>query len=280
MHVAFSDESNWNRGRYRSIAIVTADVNVARSLHKELSLAFDRSFSFKKCDSSRFFDNALKILDILFKYLGNLRIDVLVWDACDSRHSFQGHDVIENMHYMTRQLYKNTLSRWSHETEWFLYPDQTTFMNWDKIVYKLHAPWHSIDKEFDLLKTKPENKYKICKVEDDCSDEVFCILQIADLFAGLARYSYEQYDNFNKWLKDQEGAQDLFDDNAYTLSNAMKYRYPILQKLLKESRSRKLGISFNKNKGLSTPNPSNPINFWFYHSQGDYDKVAIKKKVS
>jgi len=35
-HVAFADESNWNRGRFRSIALISAAVGDARAFRREL----------------------------------------------------------------------------------------------------------------------------------------------------------------------------------------------------------------------------------------------------
>ena len=35
-HVAFADESNWNRGRFRSIALVSAAVGDGRAFRREL----------------------------------------------------------------------------------------------------------------------------------------------------------------------------------------------------------------------------------------------------
>ena len=59
--------------------------------------------------------------------------------------------------------------------------------------------------------------------------------------------------------------------------------YPFLVKevrrqlgLSQEDLAHKLGVSLKTNNRLQTFNRNNPINFWNYEPQGDYDKAPVK----
>jgi len=44
-----------------------------------------------------------------------------------------------------------------------------------------------------------------------------------------------------------------------------------------QCKKRKLGVSLETKRCFSTPNPNNPINFWYYKPQHKMDKAPIKK---
>lgn len=67
----------------------------------------------------------------------------------------------------------------------------------------------------------------------------------------------------------------LFTEELLENSNREIYRYRLLDWFNKECKNMRLGVSLDSNKCLHTFKPENPINFWFYKPQGEYDKAPI-----
>jgi hypothetical protein len=52
----------------------------------------------------------------------------------------------------------------------------------------------------------------------------------------------------------------------------------VLKKFDETCKERKLGVSLKTKKGLWTPDPQRPINFWLYEPQHPEDKAPQKAK--
>jgi len=100
--------------------------------------------------------------------------------------------------------------------------------------------------------------------------------QIADLFAGLAVFSRTHYDQFERWATRNSPTLGLFPEPAIITSNREENRFQVLYRFNADCKSRKLGVSLESRRCLSTRNPSNPINFWSYEPQHDADKAPTK----
>ena len=81
-HVVFSDESNWNKGRYRSLALVTLPIEYLECFNDELTDLFRSSsisgeFKWKNVRGSREKFAAQKICNFAIENArhGRLRID-------------------------------------------------------------------------------------------------------------------------------------------------------------------------------------------------------------
>jgi len=107
------------------------------------------------------------------------------------------------------------------------------------------------------------------------------IVQLADLFAGFARFSREKGKRYWSWLKTEETKcqPSLFlieDNNSGEISKADKARFSLLREFDNFCKKRKLGVSLKEKKYLWTPNPENPVNFWSYEPQHEMDKAPTR----
>jgi hypothetical protein len=105
------------------------------------------------------------------------------------------------------------------------------------------------------------------------------LVQVADLFGGLAVFSREKFDEYDLWLKETSAQAWLFErgDSAPDPSRSSRERFQVLAKFDGLCKKRKLGVSLKTKRGLWTPNPENPVNFWPYEPQHAEDKAPQKR---
>ena len=288
-HVGFSDESNWNQGRFRSLGLVSTSVKNAAELEHQLTSLLSESglgeFSWKKLDGARERFAALKLarFSIAMACAGHLRVDVVVWDIEDSRHKIFGRDDIANLHRMYYHLFRNVLrARWPAEAVWRLHPDEHTAMDWNTIRDCLSGVADRFELERSLF-TEGEFRLQIrhefgLEEGESVSSQNHPLLQLADLFAGLAVFSRDKQAEYLEWLRDNSNQPMLFDEphDAVVASRRLKERFPVLREFYEECKRRKLGVSLRKTGGLRTPNPDNPLNFWLYEPQHVEDKAPTR----
>jgi hypothetical protein len=284
-HVAFADESSWNQGRFRSIALVSASVDDARVLHKELEgLRKQHGASeFKWKEAKR--RHGIALSDFFFKHYGRMRADVLIWDMEDSRHKgvFKRDDKanFERMYY---HLLHFVLKRcWPDEARWIICADSKKDVDWRTM--KECLGWKSWAKEYSLFTYCGEmpafqNFYNVIEFRPVCSKK-YLLVQLADLFAGLAAYSYSAFDKYQKWKSSQNHAPMLFKiieckEANVCLSKRDQERLPVLHHVRLESKRRSLGVSLDSSKGLCSRKPTKPLNFWPYTPQSQNDKAPVK----
>ena len=210
-HVGFSDESNWNTGRFRSLGLVTAPLEYLDGLARELRHLLEESdmaeFKWKKLDGAKERFTAQKMCKCTVDKACamQLRVDVLVWDIQDSRHSVHGRDDIANLQRMYYHLFRNVLrARWPNDAVWRLYPDEHTAMDWETVKDCLDAVSTRIELERSLLtggdfRFRLKRDFGIEEITPGNSRE-HPLLQLADLFAGLAVFSRDKYDGYQGWL--------------------------------------------------------------------------------
>ena len=284
-HVAFADESNWNQGRFRSISLVSAAVEDARKYHIELNTLrkSHNKTEYKWKDAKKY--HGIELVDFFFARCDRMRVDVLVWDIEDSRHvGLRYRDDKANFARMYYHLLHNVLKRrWPDGAYWNIYPDAQKEVDWE--VLEQCLSWKSWAKEENLFTQCGEvsgfreyyNIQQFCCV---CSKE-YLLVQLADLFAGLAAYSYLAFDKYKQWKCEQNPTPFLFDVSdcgfePLKLSNSDKERLPILHHVKKEASARKMQVSLGSSNGLRTNKPSSPLNFWLYIPQSDTDKAPVK----
>jgi hypothetical protein len=116
-HIAFSDESYYSAGRYRSIGLVTTKYSCCEKLKAGLEDILKqkhiRELKWQKLDANNDCQAALEFVECAVREAcaGNIRIDVLIWDTTDSRHQVIGRDDIANMQKMYCYLFKNVSQR-------------------------------------------------------------------------------------------------------------------------------------------------------------------------
>ena len=290
-HVSFSDESHWNEGHYRSICLVSLNKDYMKCLDDELHSIIDRAgineFKWTNLKSRPYASFAKEICDFAIRSAvrKRLRIDVLIWDMTDSRHSDVQVDGARNLGIMYYHLFGNVLRRrWPDDTFWALYPDRNRQIDWETIEECLGQVSTQMDfqspslfdhkgsigllREFGLA--------RVCPVESQDQP----LLQLADLFAGLSVFSHKEYLGYVEWQKANPQRPLLLqlEDNpsAAPLTNRLRSRFSVLQYFDSQCKSNKLGVSLKTQQGLRTPDPSNPMNFWMYQPQHLADRAPHK----
>lgn len=295
-HICYSDESSWNKGRFRSVCMVSLPIVYIDELEERISTKLKESgveeLKWNNLSSARSRFAAEKLIDLVFTFVCKkvLRIDVVAWDILDSRHNVIKRDDVANLGRMYFHLLNNVFKkRWPDDAIWLLCPDEHNHMDWNKLHETLDYK-SVVPKEYDLFSISEnvssfvqllKKVYHIEQIEP-CKSHEKCLVQISDLFAGLTCFSKEYFDEYQKWLSMGESLLPLFPEATETvkLTNAQRERFPIIQKLRNECGKRKLGVSLKSSGALTTPDPRNPINFWWYKPQTENDKAPQKDSVN
>jgi len=284
-HVGFSDESHWNDGRFRSLGLVTLPIECLKSLE----------VGFRNClQSSQLTElkwgricgrNEICAAKIVCEFAikkacaKQLRIDVLAWDIQDKRHNVRGRDDIANLQIMYYHIFRNVLrTRWTSEAVWKLYPDENTAIKWQTVQDCLkRAGKRPVGHQ--LFKDTLRHEFRLEEIQPVNSRQ-HPLLQLADLFAGMAVFSREKFDEYQQWLNNQSGQGKLFGNNNHTssLSRSSRERFKILYEFDSICKDYKLGVSLRQKHGLWTADPKNPINFWMYEPQHPEDKAPVKQR--
>jgi hypothetical protein len=289
-HVGFSDESNWNVGRFRSLGLITTPLCYMEELENRLSNILEESgleeFKWKKLKNARERFAAEKLCKFVIEQAlsNHLRVDVLVWDIQDRRHTVVGRDDIANLQRMYYHLFRNTLRlRWPDNAVWRLYPDEHTAIDWETIRDCLDHVSSHVEIEQSLLtigkfKLRLKNEFGLEDIVSARSSD-HALLQVADLFAGMAVFSKEKYDEYKAWLKSNSPQLSLLKEEVHeNWSNSDRERFRVLKAFDDTCKENKLGVSLNTKRGLWTPDPKNPINFWIYEPQHPEDKAPVKER--
>lgn len=289
-HVGFADESHWNKGRFRSLGLVTTALDNLEILEGEVSTLLDQSnvkeFKWKKLEGAkeRFAAEKLCRFTVEKTSQGVLRVDVLLWDIQDSRHKIARRDDIANLERMYYHLFRNVLRlRWPNNAVWRLHPDEHTALDWGTIQDCLENVSVGIEIDRSLFapggfRLRLRREFGIEEIKPMSSDK-HPLLQIADLFAGLAVFSREKFDEYQQWLEATSPQPRLFAEDAEPAdaSPSSQQRFRVLEGFDNLCKERKLGVSIKTKRGLWTPNPENPINFWMYEPQHSEDKAPQKE---
>ena len=282
-YFAFTDESNHSDGDYRSIALVEVHEDIIWSLQskftsilKEHNVKKIKSFKWMKIQNKDKF-NALKdILECIFPLLedGQMNIEVIIWNIYDSKHNIPGRDDTKNLSYMYDKLIKDFAERnLDDNDQLYIFSDQIDSINWEEleeIIFNQNIQIETYIESFDII----IGSKKVHIQESSTNDDP--LIQIADIFAGLAKSSFLDYDKYELWLT--PGQQTLF-GSPEKLSNREKYRFPIYKLIYDWGKSNGYGISLNSTRGFVTHNFKSPLNFWFYRPQHKNDKAPIKEKL-
>lgn len=277
-HVAYSDEAYYSKGEYRSVSMLTTDVETAKLLETELNSLLKKSeiseFKWKKLRGTKYYSCAEKILNLVISFAleSKIRVDTIIWDS-SAKHNPRrdGASIFQLMYY---QLFKNTLEkRWPDDISWGLFPDKQSNINWDEVKGFLDSASLEPSIKEEGKKIRLFNfirKYNIVKIEEVDSKEKV-LSQIPDLFAGLAAFSRLRYHRYLKRygtlkrygiLSEQEENEE-----EKRLTGGERYRFKLLEYFNDCCKKHKLGVSLKSSGGLWTPNPKKPINFWTFKAQ-------------
>lgn len=284
-HVGFSDESKWNKGRFGSIGLVTTPLSCLGELEMELKNLLSESqvseFKWNRCDGAKERFAAEKMCNFAIEKAcnGQLRVDVLIWDIQDSRHNVSGRDDIANLQRMYYHLFRNVLRlRWPKNAVWRLYPDEHIAMDWQTVEDYIESAGRRLKVERSLFDVRLRRECDLQEIVPVRSAE-HPLLQLADLLCGLAIFSREKFDEYQTWLKATSNQLRLIGDTPdVTPSGLSRERFQVLEAFDEGCKSLHLGVSLREKRGLWTPRPESPLNFWLYEPQHPEDKAPRKKR--
>lgn len=282
----FTDESYITAERYRSIAAFSFPSLYLEEINKSLKNILIKSnvneCKWQKLKNAKYRFCVEKFIEYIINQLydKNIRIDVLIWDTQDSRHSIQGRDDILNFERMFFHLLKNVMTKRGINTIWNVFPDEKHDIDWYTINECLvkTGKWHKIFHDSLFGNEISEQFYHIKTFKQISSASEACC-QIADLFAGLAVFSKKSYTQYNSWCLDNDPQMFLFKtDEKPTFTNKENERFRILNSFESKCKKKRLGVSIKSKKCLYSFNPQKPLNFWHYVPQHSQDKAPIRNR--
>jgi hypothetical protein len=244
----YTDEAQYNVGRYRGLAMLSLHeedaATCSRDLRSILRASSIHECKWEKVRSARTLFGAMKMLDWTIRQVeqGILRVDTLTWDTEEGSRAGLGVPHIANLRKMYRMLLETVVrERWGELAGWHLYPDEQSAMPWQELVSGLP---------------------QVAGITASRSHE-HQLIQLADLLAGLAVYSRDSYDLYERWLdnsRDPRGYPDWGSITAGTGRDALSRRYSasdrvrclLLDDFFTNCKLRQLGVSLRARRGLFT----------------------------
>ncbi len=282
-HCGFSDESK--HGRYQSIGLISfpySYLDVLESVFESRCNKYGfrdlRKVKWHKLSSADLRLCMQDLLDLVIKCVTDhdLRVDVLIWDNQDSRHNIQGRDDAKNMVIMYYHLLFNVVTnRWPEGSVWEICPDRNNEMDWGSLrdILNNQGTYTLIDSdESGKITINLTEKYKMSIAPATPPDSP--LIQLADIFAGMATYSRANFEKWKVW--ESRGQSRLIPfENEISLKRRDRERCAVMNSFKNSCDENKLGVSLNSTQGFRTRQPSNPINFWLYKPQHEKDKAPI-----
>ena len=213
-----------------------------------------------------------EFLDFLFEYMhsGKVYVLVLIWDTYDKRHAVEHRDDTKNLSLMYFKAIKFLANKNICDGKLIIVPDQNDAINWEEISEILCNDnvlnYKKLDSKFHIL----IGQQKVFFNESTPTEN--SLIQIADIFAGMGRTSYEEYDIYDNWL--DQAQQTLIP--VRNPSNKNIKRFEIIKYVNDWAKINKLGVSLRTKRGFYSYNPHCPLNFWFYTPQHEKDKAPTK----
>ncbi len=102
------------------------------------------------------------------------------------------------------------------------------------------------------------------------------LVQVADLFSGVASVAAENYERFCEWQRDKSPTESLFAHEGNRPSRSQEPKCEFLDALYEECKRRQYGISLRTERMLQTRGQYTPLNFWPYTPQRTDDRAPTK----
>lgn len=247
----YTDETRYNVGRYRGVALVSAPLPAVAALGAEirdiLAISGVSECKWEKVRSARMRFLAEKLLEWTLQatLASRLRVDTLTWDAGDRAHAAAGTPYLKKLHQMYHDLLAQAMAhRWPQAAAWMLYPDEQTALRWDALRAALPR----------LAHIAPSGSHHEP------------LIQVADLFAGLAVYSRAGYDTYEQWLclpmsERRPPLKGRLPGAASQMSASDRQRCLLLDDFFTRCKLQLPGVGLRTNRGLRTYDFAKPITF-------------------
>ncbi len=285
-HKGFSDESSWNQNRYRSIGLVsTAPTGIADTAGKTVASALEKSsvreFAWKDLTTAKRKFAAEKIVDHVVELAspGQLRVDVLIWDTHDARHRIMGRDDTANLARMYYHLMANVMrDRWPRDASWIQHVDKRTDIDWAELEQCLAGRTRKEREGAQAEFIASTATYRPPPIVEQASSDEHVLIQTADLFAGMAAFSWNAVQSHGEWVTRQSGQLRLMPQcTDVSVSKSASPKHEVLERLA-SNRLSSVSLKAADGEGLRTYGPDHPINFWKYIPQGEFDKAPLRNE--
>ena len=280
MFKAYSDESGINVGdRYTSVSVVSGEAEVLNCLRDKLGKTLrdknvdEVKFSEIKRYGSSVAKAAINFIECTvndFAIYNRVRVDTITTDnACLAGDNYDSGNKpeLERMYYC---VLANIVRRWRY-TKWGFSPDMNSGINWSEIVSFLNMSrlQKRVKKPLLIeLMLSEDVQFQFSEVEQLNSAEE-PLVQLADLFAGMARFSHEDNVNCAEWVERWRDVKQgelipYMARNNGNITRSKECRYRLIGGLYFLCRRHGLYVSIRSENHLKTWRPQNPINFWDY----------------
>lgn len=292
---AYCDASGIFAGRYQSIGIVSGNTASLERLREVLINSLESNsireirFAAVRRQGSREDRTARQfILSTIDQFIavGLIRVDVLSWYTADSRHSVPGRDDSENLGRLYYHLLHSITQRWPRGY-WEVIIDKDERVSFDtlkdcinnKLLQSTNIP------TLDLVTSAPQIE-ELGAVSDirEAESEEEPLVQLADLFAGTARFSHDKGTQCCDWVVTYGNPAQPPLPDPFAQLRVQDYgksdtcRFQLIAELCTVCKKHRLAVSLNEKKHLWTRNPAHPINFWTYEPQSKYDRAPVRRQ--
>lgn len=284
----FSDASGAGNDQFHSIAMVSGTRQACQALRQAVANCF--SVEWKQVNGdSKAQEAALKYVEaaVCGAAGGTIRIDVITWNRHDRRHQIRGRDDEENR----ARMYYHALvhvGRQYGSGSYDLFPDEGECFCWDTLVECLERT--NLAKRRGQQGASRRPLFEITQPAmtvalQQCASHQEPLVRLADVFAGMARWSREKAPRTVSWVERisnqaQATLLEMDDEDSHQRqSRSDAARTELVARLDRLSKRDKLGVSLREKGHLWTPDPRKPINFWPYEPQHDDDTAPTRGAV-
>lgn len=252
-HIACCDEAQYNVGRYRGLGAVTLPITRYTPLVAELADLIRRTgmaeVKWEKVRGARGRYAAIALLTWACDQAdaGDLRVDTLTWDTSENPQGRRGEmRHIRRLQRLYAAFLGDALSaRWGTDARWAVYPDAQDALDWSRVATEAASGGARIER---------------ITPRDSRAEP---LIQLADLFAGLAVFSRAAYDDYERWLHQaaveaEPAAEDALPER---FSGSLRERLLVLDQFYLLAKTRALGLSLRSQRGLRSFAPAPPIRF-------------------
>ena len=285
----YSDESGTFTKRFQSIALINGQVSTLTELKQHLQkILREKQVSEVKFELIR---THLPIIEaaqgflhcLITKYAckETIRADILTWDTQDSRHAIQGRDNRANLERMYYKVFVHAARQWKNQREWKFYPDENSQVNWGELAHVLNRTpiiKHQTNQQPLFRSDEPKQALNVEHTLPLKSTEE-PLIQLADLLAGMARFAKEEGEHCLSWLdtwgnkKQPQLPNFLCEDELNEPIRTKQNRFRLIGEFDALCKRYGMGVSLRRKKCLWTGKNTNPVNFWNYEPQHDYDQA-------
>jgi hypothetical protein len=250
--IIYSDESRFNYGAVRGVGAVSLRRDDSARLSDELArLLRDaglREMKWEKVRTGRAASAAGKALEWALEHAlgGDLEVESLTWDATTTEASRARRPALAQLRIAYQTLLASVIARHTERGDdawnWGVVPDEQIAMPWMRIQAALP--------QIDTI--TPERS------------ETQPLIQLADLFTGLAVYSRAAYEACERWLSFPDHDLDaLLGATPRHARGSSAYRLALLDDFYTTCVRRLPGISLQTRRGLYTYRADAAIQFRF-----------------